>query len=93
MSAVSAAEIIAVFLFGGIVAGILGYITQKINWARGRVGKYKSYQEVKQQTKETPIQVVKSSVAASFSCAFWTVVLILFLLLLAYLAYVYLSQA
>jgi hypothetical protein len=84
---VNVAEIIVVFLLGAMVAGILGFILQRIQYARGRAGAYRRPQAIVHQTSQTPIQVVRSSVAAGFSCLFWTIVLVLFLGLLGYVAY------
>jgi hypothetical protein len=84
---VNAAGIIVVFVLGAMVAGILGFILQRIQYARGRAGAYRRPQAIVQQTSQTPIQVVRSSVAAGFSCLFWTIVLVLFLGLLGYVAY------
>jgi hypothetical protein len=84
---VNVAEAIGVFLLGAVVAGILGFILQRIQYARGQAGAYRHPQAIVQQTGQTPIQVVRNSIAAGFNCLFWIIVLILFLGLLGYVAY------
>ena len=83
------AEIAIGILLGIGIAGILGYISQRIQWARAQSGAYRRPQSVGHQTAQTPIQVVRSSIEASFSCLFWSVVLILFVSLLGFLVYLY----
>jgi hypothetical protein len=76
-------------VLGISVAGILGYIMGQIRWARGQVGAASRPQSVGHQTAQTPLQVVRGSIAAFFSCIFWTIILILFLIVVVALIYGY----
>jgi hypothetical protein len=78
-------------VLGISIAGILGYILGRIRWARGRVGAANRPQSISFQTSQTPIQVVRGSIAAFFSCLFWGVVLILFILVVIAAIYGYLG--
>jgi ABC-type Fe3+ transport system permease subunit len=66
-------------LTGFVMAGVFGFVLQKLRLAQKKAGEYKKPQSVTQKTDKTPIEVVRSSIIAWLSSLFWTVVLIVVL--------------
>ena len=64
-------------LVGFLVATAFGVVMGRIRVARGKMGARGRPQTVLQKTAQTPDEVVRSSVAATFSWLLWIVILIL----------------
>ena len=75
------------FLLGFVVAGIFGFVLQKLRAAQKKVGSYKKPQSVTQETDKTPLQIVKGSIAAFLGCVLWAVLLAALLALIAWLTF------
>jgi len=65
--------------FGFLVAGVLGFVLQRIHWLRGRVGAFGRSQTVMQDTNRTPAEVARDSLQAFVGCVFWGIVLLVVL--------------
>ncbi len=75
------------FLLGFVVAGIFGLVLQKLRAAQKKMGSYKEPQPMTQETDETPLQIVKDSIAAFLGCVLWAVLLIALLAVIAWLTF------
>lgn len=76
-----------VFGLGFIVAAFSGFMAQQILLAKDQKGAYRRPQKVAVETKKTPLQVLRNSVAAGCRCIFDVVILILGLVFFGWLTF------
>jgi hypothetical protein len=81
----SVGKFLLVFGLGFVVAAFLGFVAQQILLARDQKGAYRRPQRVVMETKLTPLQVLRNSIAAGCRYFFWLVVLVLGLSFLVWL--------
>ena len=71
-------DFLAGVVVGFLIAGILGYILQRIRLSQARMGASGRKQTVRMETDRAPIEVVRDSATGAVSCFVWIIILLAF---------------